>query len=88
MVRINQIVKVKPNAIIEFLDKRNISEIRLSGGLYLDKDRLNFILTTGAVNLVDAKMLTRFCYEQNIDSVLEFTSHRQKRFVIKAARAW
>lgn len=81
-------VKVKKGAIKEFLSEKNISESCLSGGLYLDEDRLRYILTTNSVDLIDAKMLTRFCGEKNIDSILEFASPLQRRFVIQEARAW
>lgn len=83
-----QRIKVKPGAIKAFLEKHGISEDCLAGGLYLDKDRLDYILTTDSVDLIDAKMLTKFCYEENIDEILEFSSHLQKRFVIMEARAW
>ena len=81
-------VKVKPGAIKKFLEDNDISESCLSGGLYLDEERLNFILTTDSVDLIDAKMLTRFCYEKNIDDILEFENDYQRRRVFKAARAW
>lgn len=88
MGRIEQWVKVKPGAIKKFLEEHDISESCLSGGLYLDEERLNFILTTDKVDLIDAKMLTRFCYRKNINGILEFADERQKRYVFKQARAW
>jgi hypothetical protein len=83
-----QRIKVRPGAIRAFLSKHGISEDCLCGGLYLDEDRLNYILTTDSVDLIDAKMLTKFCYEENIDEVLEFSSDMQRRHVILEARAW
>ena len=75
-------------AIKAFLSKHHISEDCLCGGLYLDKDRLEYILSTDSVDLIDAKMLTRFCYEKNIDGILEFASPLQRWFVIQEARVW
>ena len=83
-----QRIKVKPGAIKAFLENHGISEDCLAGGLYLDKDRLAYILTTDSVDIIDAKMLTKFCYEENIDEVFEFSSDMQRRSVILEARAW
>ena len=81
-------IKVKPGAIKAFLSENDISADCLSGGLYLDKDRLNYLLTAKTIDSIDAKMLTRFCYEKNIDNILEFKSLKQRWSVIEAARAW
>ena len=81
-------IKVKAGAIKAFLSENDISEDCLAGGLYLDEERLKYILTTDSVDLIDAKMLTKFCYEENIDEILEFSSDMQRRVVILEARAW
>lgn len=88
MWRTRHWIKVKQGAIKKFLEENDIDESCLAGGLYLDEDRLNFILTTDKVDLIDAKVLTRFCDEENIDSILEFKNDLQKRFIILEARAW
>lgn len=88
MKNVEERVKVRPGSIKNFLKNHGISESCLAGGLYLNEERLKFILNTDSVDMIDAKMLTRFCYEKHIDSILEFNSPIQRRQVIMEARAW